>query len=128
MSTAIQALHFLATGKANFFEGNLILEKYICGTPLKVTVERECLLSEKIKDEAINMLREVIRQWPELKNSTIDDLRELFIQRNGKLIKKGSKYKIIVERKVQDLLLEKLSWNISAVNFPWRKDVLFVDW
>lgn len=128
MSTAIQALHFLATGKANFFEGNLILEKYICGAPLKVTVERECLLSEKIKDEAINMLREVIRQWPELKNSSVDDLRELFIQRNGKLIQKGSKYKIIVERKVQDLLLDKLSWNISAVNFPWRKDVLFVDW
>jgi hypothetical protein len=35
---------------------------------------------------------------------------------------------LIVERKAQDVLLEKLNWNISLVKFPWKKELITVEW
>ncbi len=125
---AVQTLHFLASGEEDFFEGNLILEKFLCGVPLKNPVARESLLSEKIKEECQHLLNETIRQWPALKNSSAEGLQQMFLQRNGKLIQQDRNFKLIVERKAQDLLLDKLNWNISLVKIPWRKELLYVEW
>lgn len=125
---AVQTLHFLATGNEEFFEGSLVFEKFLCGVPLKMPVEKESLLSEKIKAESQQLLTEVIRQWPALKSTSPDGLRQMFFQRNGKLVQKDSGFKLIVERKAQDVLLDKLNWNISLVKVPWRKELLFVEW
>ncbi|MDD4631013.1 MAG: contractile injection system tape measure protein [Proteiniphilum sp.] len=125
---AIQALHYLATGNCDFFEGDLLFEKFLCGVSLAMPVERESLLSEHIKEECGQLLREVIRQWPALKNSSPDGLRQMFIQRNGKLRQEERNFKLLMERKAQDILLDKLSWNISLTKIPWRKELLFVEW
>lgn len=128
LHVAVQILHYLATGNQEFFEGNLVFEKFLCGVPLRLPVEKESLLSEKVKAESQQLLTEVIRQWPALKSTSPDGLRQMFFQRNGKLIQKDSGFKLIVERKAQDVLLDKLNWNISLVKVPWRTELLFVEW
>lgn len=128
LDLAIQSLHFIATGKENVFEGNLVLEKFICGVPLKRSVQKQSLLTDKIKNEAVVLLKEVIKNWPALKNTSAGGLREMFINRDGKLIQKENKYKLLVERKAQDVLLEKLQWNISIVKLPWKKELIIVEW
>lgn len=125
---AVQSLHFMATGDEDVFEGNLIMEKFLCGVPLKMPVQKRSLLSESIKNEANELLSEVVRNWPSLKNTSADGLRQLFIQRDGKLIQEDTKYRLIVERKAQDVLLEKLSWNISVIKLPWISKILFTEW
>jgi hypothetical protein len=35
---------------------------------------------------------------------------------------------LTVERKAQDILLEKLNWNISVIQLKWMTCLLFVDW
>lgn len=125
---AVQTLHYCATGNAVFFEADMILEKFMCGIPLDAPVQSTDLLSAKMKREATFMLKELIRNWPALKNTSPAGLREAFIQREGKLIKKEGEYKLIVERKVIDVLMEKLPWNISVVKMPWQKELLFVEW
>ena len=125
---AVQALHYSVTGTTDFFEADMILEKFLCGIPFEEPVLSESLLSGKIKREATFMVKEVIRNWPELKSTSPAGLRELFIQRDGKLFKSDSGYQLIVERKTQDILLEKLSWNISIIKMPWQKELLFVEW
>lgn len=125
---AVQALHYCATGNAVFFEADMILEKFMCGIPLDAPVQSTDLLSAKMKREATFMLKELIRNWPVLKNTSPAGLREAFIQREGKLIKKEGEYKLIVERKVIDVLMEKLPWNISVVKMPWQRELLFVEW
>jgi hypothetical protein len=127
-SIAVQALRYLATGSENFFGGNMVLEKFICGLPLKFPLARESQLSDVLKEEVVHLLVEVIRQWPVLKNTSPDGLRQLFIQRQGKLVKTGNGFKLLVERKAQDVLLEKLHWNYSIVKLPWRDELLFVEW
>ena len=125
---AVQALHYCASGQEDFFEGDLILEKFLCGLSLSATIPAESLLSEEIKSEADSMLKHLISHWPELKNTSPDGLRDLFIKRDGKLIQKDNGYKLMVERKAQDVLLENLQWNISVVKMPWSKKLLFVEW
>lgn len=125
---AVQALHYGNTGNDSFFEPDLILEKFLCGMPFHNSVPKACLLSRKMKREISILIKEVIRNWPELKNTSPVGLREGFIMRTGKLIKIENGYKLIVERKVQDVLLEKLNWNISIIKMPWQKEILFVEW
>jgi len=125
---AVQSLHFIGTGNNDFFEGNLILEKFLCGIPLKMPNQKESLLNDKIKDEANALLSELIKNWSELKNTSPNGLREMFFYRDGKLIQNENEFKIIIERKAQDVLIEKLPWNISVVKLPWKKELLFIDW
>lgn len=125
---AVQTLHFLATGNENVFEGNLVFEKFLCGVPLKMPVQQKSLLTDSIKTEATDLLVEVVRYWPALKNTSADGLRQLFIQRDGKLIQEDTKYRLIVERKAQDILLESLSWNIAVIKLPWISNILFTEW
>jgi hypothetical protein len=125
---AVQSIHFLATGNESEFEGNLVFEKFLCGVPLKMPIQKNSLLTEMIKNEADELLKEVVRNWPALKNTSPDGLRQMFIQRDGKLIQKDDKYKLIIERKAQDVLLEKLNWNISLIKLPWISKILFTEW
>jgi len=126
--SAVQALHYANTAEDTYFEPYLLLEKFLCGIPFHQTIPSASLLTRQIKREITLMVKEVIRNWPELKNTSPAGLREAFIQRSGKLIKNESGYKLIVERKVQDVLLEKLNWNISIIKMPWQKELLFVEW
>lgn len=128
LQLAIQTLHYLATGKEEFFEGKLVFEKFLCGIPLKIPIERKSLLTDRIKNESQLLLTEVIQHWPALKNTSPDGLRQLFIQRDGKLIQGNNNYKLIVERKAQDVLLDRLDWNISMIKLPWRKELVTVEW
>nr|WP_321357101.1 contractile injection system tape measure protein [uncultured Draconibacterium sp.] len=125
---AVQALHYCATGNDQYFEGDLVLEKFLCDVPLKTALPVKSLLNEAIKKEADNMLCEIIKNWPALKNTSPDGLREMFVKRSGKLIQKDRNFKLIIERKTQDILLEKLQWNISIIKLPWKKELIFVEW
>lgn len=127
-SMAVQSLHFLATGNENVFEGNLVFEKFMCGIPLGFPIEKESVLGISLKEEAVILLKELIRNWPALKQTSPEGVQQLFLQRDGKLIYKNNKYKLIVERKPQDLLLSKLNWGIGVIKLPWWKTLLFVEW
>ena len=126
--SAVQALHYANTAEDTYFEPDLLLEKFLCRIPFHQTIPSAGLLNPQIKREITLMVKEVIKNWPELKNTSPVGLREAFIQRSGKLTKNENGYKLIVERKVQDVLLEKLNWNISIIKMPWQKELLFVEW
>jgi len=125
---AVQTLHFLATGNEEFFEGNLVLEKFLCGLPLHSPIQKESLLTPEIKAEAEILLKEVVKNWSALKHTSPDGLRQMFLQRDGKLIQNDKNFKLIIERKTQDILLDKLGWNISVIKLKWLTEMLFVDW
>lgn len=125
---AVQTLHYCASGQEDFFEGNMILEKFLCGLPLDFPIPAKSILTEDVKDETELMIKQLISYWPELKNTSPDGLRDMFIKRDGKLFQKDNGYKLIVEPKVQDVLLDQLQWNISIVKMPWSKNLIFVEW
>ena len=125
---AIHILHYLSTGQEQEMEYNLSFEKFLCGVPLNYPVKRRVKLSDQDKLECDDLLRSIIRHWPALKNTSAEGLRQMFFQRNGKLNLQKAPFKLYVERKIQDVLLDKLDWNISIVKLPWMTELLFVEW
>lgn len=125
---AVQLFHYLATGLEADFEFNQTLEKYICQMQPETPLLRESLLTENDRNECDDLLKSVIKYWPELKNTSPDGLRQLFFDRAGKLDFNRMPHKLYVERKAQDVLLDKLQWNISVVKLPWMNELLFVEW
>jgi hypothetical protein len=125
---AVQALHYLATGEEEFFDWNMIFEKYVCNYPRKMPVRKQSMLTELIREESEKLLKEVIGYWPALKNTSPGGLRQMFLQRQGKMFQNEKQSKLIMERKAQDVLLDKLNWNVSVIKLPWKKDLLFVEW
>lgn len=128
ITPAVQILSYLSDRSESFFEGDMVFCKFLCGIPLKMPVSVESILTKQVKEEAERLLKEVIRNWPALKNSSPGDLRNLFLQRDGKLIKYNRNYRLIVERKAQDILLDKLNWSISVVKIPWIDALIYVEW
>lgn len=125
---AVQILHFIATGEENAPEFLLLFEKFLCGVPLGFPIQRESLLNDEIRRECYDMLQELIRQWPALKSTSPDGLRQLFLQRQGKLMETENRYRLVLERKAQDVLLERLPWNIAVLQLPFSKQLLFTEW
>lgn len=125
---AVHILHYIATGKEQQFENNMVLEKFLCNLPSKYPINRFIQLEDEVKNHADEMLTAVIGHWEVMKNSSNDLLRNEFLQRPGKLIHTEGRPRIILERKTQDILIDKIPWNISMVKLPWKDKIIFVDW
>jgi hypothetical protein len=78
--------------------------------------------------EADVMLLSVIEHWSVLKNTSVQGLRESFLQRNGKLTLVNNEWLLQVEQKSYDMLLQHLPWSISMIKLPWMKNLLKTEW
>jgi hypothetical protein len=126
---AAHILHFLATGQENSWEYELQFEKFLCDIPEDEPIQQELPLSKEIKEEAENLLNAVLEHWTALRSDSTELLRHEFLQREAKIIvEEFQSTRLVFERKAQDILLEKLPWNLGIVKVDWRKDLLFVEW
>jgi hypothetical protein len=127
-STALSTLNYCISGNATPVEFELLLLKILCGLPPEEAVEMASLEDENIIREADEMLKSVIEHWSVLKDTSINGLREAFLQRNGKLFFSEDQWWLFVEQKPYDMLLEQLPWNISMIKLPWMSHILRTQW
>ena len=120
-------LHYIATGKTNAPEYDMAFEKFLCNIPLHQTINRHIKLTRKHKAEAKNVIESVQHNWSAMKKSSVALLQNEFFQRPGKLVIDHD-YTLTVERKTQDILLEKLGWGIGFVKLPWQEKFIFINW
>ena len=125
---AVHLLHYLATKQERQFENNMVFEKVLCGVPIEEPIRRTLSLSDELKENAEELLQAVLDNWGALNNASPDLLRGEFLQRFGKISFKETNPKITVERKVHDILLDKLPWNIGISRLPWLDYLLLTDW
>lgn len=121
-------LHYIATGRINAPEYEMTFEKFLCNIPLEQPINRHIKLSRKHKTQAKNVIESVQHNWTPMKKSSIALLQNEFFQRSGKLVITDHDHTLTVERKTQDILLDKLAWGISLVKLPWQKKFIFVNW
>jgi hypothetical protein len=127
--TAILLLQYLVYGnKIHFQEYHLALNKILCGIPIREPVDIALPEGLDYHHEVNGLLTAVIGHWKALKNTSINGLRETFLQRNGKLSDQGEFWLLQVEHKPYDILLEALPWGISIIKLPWMKKHLQVEW
>lgn len=125
---AILLVQYLVTGKEQFFENEMPLNKILCGMPVNNTVNTKLKLTKKEKDKCNNLLEAVIEYWKPLNGSSVEALQQTFLQRDGKIDLKNSGIELWVEEKGYDILLEKLPWAINMVKTPFMEDFLICNW
>lgn len=126
---AAALLHLLATGREELYEYELGLIKILLGldpgTALPVC---SGLLNAEDRDEAETLLQSAIEHWSALKSTSPQGLRSAFIERHGLLRRDDGDWKLNLERKSHDILLEQLPWGIGIVKLPWMKQAVFTEW
>jgi hypothetical protein len=125
---AVLLLHFLATGETSIAEFDLLLQKIMCGLSLEETIPAVLEITDSERAESEKLLLSVINYWPPLKNTSIAGLRNTFLQREGKLEKKENGWRLTIEQRTVDILLDKLPWGFSTIQLPWMNEMLSVDW
>ena len=121
-------LHYVATGREGDFEFEMAFEKYLCGIPPAVSLDRKIELNEKQKEEVEKVLNSVLEHWSALRSKSTELLQNEFLTRSGKLIVEKSNHRLVIEKKTFDLLLDKLPWSYSLIKFSWKKKLIFVEW
>jgi Contractile injection system tape measure protein len=128
---AVYALHYLARAVFDAPEYELVFPKLLCGLEPESPLERYSGIEmpETLPEEAENLLNNVIRYWDKLGAASTTALRESFLQRPGKLIRRADEsWQLQLETNGIDVLLNYLPWGIGTVKLPWMKGLLHTEW
>jgi len=128
-SWAAILLQHLVSASPAVKEQSLALNKVLSGLQPESFVNPEELeRTERISKECDEVLCSVISHWSVLGNTSIDGLRETFLQRAGKLIRTEDRWLLQVDSRGVDVLLSSLPWSIGIVKLPWMDRILYVEW
>jgi hypothetical protein len=125
---AVGLIHYMASGRTIAEEYELALAKILCAFSLEEPLDLPESYPPEYLQEANDLLEAAIAQWSILKNTSVEGLREGFLQRGGKLFSKNGSLYLQVEKNATDILLDYLPWNLGMIKLPWIRDVLRVEW
>jgi hypothetical protein len=126
---AIYLLYFLATGRIDAKEYELVIPKMLCHFPLERALGSNIIIATAEQEEGSALIAAVIRHWEVLKNTSVEGLQETFLKRSGKLsLLDNGEWLLQVESNACDILLEQLPWGISMIKLPWMPEMLRVEW
>jgi len=126
---AIVLLNYLATGETLTAEYDATLFKILCGVDIDAPIPSVVVTTVDDLAEADNLLHAVVGHWDALGSTSIDGLRESFLKRSGKLgIDDDGEWRLQIEWKTYDILLDRLPWGIAHVRLPWMQAMCRVEW
>ncbi len=126
---AVLLSQYLITGHDEFYENELLLNKILCGMPVESVINTKLKISKKEKEKCLDLLESVIEYWKPMNGSSVEALRETFLQRPGKLdLSNPFSFELWVEVKGVDILLDQLPWGIGTIQTPWMEYYLTCNW
>ena len=124
----VHMLQYLVTGSLATPEYQLVLNKLLCGVKTGIPIAREIELSPHEREQLDGLLQGMIHNWKALGNTSIQGLREAFLQREGRLQLKDDAWQLRVEARPYDMLLDQLPWGYTTIKYPWMERVIYVEW
>jgi len=121
-------IHYLASGKEDISLDEMEFPMLICNFPANLSLDPSQKLSQEDKKESNHVLQIAIEHWKALKTTSPNGLRSGFLMRNGILEKEKNDWKILVEKKSIDVLLDQLPWSLDMIKLPWHNHVWTVKW
>lgn len=126
---AVLLSQYLIVGDEEIFENNLILNKILCGMEQDDLVNTKLKITQKEKEKCNSLLNAVKEYWKPMEKSSVEALRETFLQRDGKLDQSNpNAIELWVEEKGYDILLAQLPWGIGTIKTPWMDFYLISNW
>lgn len=127
-SRAGHLLDYLVFGDGLPKEPVSALSKVICALPLTSEAIPNALISTEEKQVVDSLLTGLIAKWHVLGNTSVDGLRQSFLQRDGLLDFRDYAWHLVVTAEAFDVLLDSLPWSISIFYMPWMKFRMYVEW
>ncbi len=128
VSRTVHLLQYLVDGRTNTPEPLLCVNKVLCGVPLATPIEREIEMTPREQELCDTLLAAIIETWTIIKHTSVAGLRETFLQREGRLDRPSMGWRLRVQRKTVDVLLDQIPWTISTIAHSWMPEPLFVTW
>lgn len=124
----VHLLQYVITAQESTPEHLLTLNKFLCAMPTAVPAVAGISMSDKEKDTIEQMLKGVIAHWTAIGSSSVEGLRETFLQRDGCLYCQDEAWHLKVPQRTFDMLLDRLPWGYKLIKFPWMAAPLNVTW
>ena len=128
VSRAVHLLQYLVDGRTDRPEPLLVLNKIMCGVPTATPVERVIEPTEQERELCERLLKAMLANWKIISHTSIAGLRETFLQREGKLERTPDGWKLQVQRKTLDVLVDQIPWSISVIFNTCMPQPLRVTW
>lgn len=125
---AIFYMQYLVTAEKEVPEYELFLNKLMSGYPLEQSFSPFFDFGEAEKQILLSLLNSIKCNWNQMKNTSIEGLRNSFLLREGVLEEKEDQWVLTVESRAYDLLLDTLPWSYSPVKFAWMNKPIYVKW
>lgn len=125
--TGVHMLAYLAFGNLDIEEYDVLLAKLLCAMPWEQSLLPWELADEQ-REACDQLLLAALHHWSALKSQSVQFLRQQFFWRNGKLKNTDDGWRLTIEKRAQDILLDKLPWGVGVIRMPWMKKMLYVTW
>lgn len=126
--TAVRLLGYLSDNDADLPEYRLVFHKILAGMAPEEPIEAIAPATTAMLDACNELLDAVLSHWSALKNTGRDGLREGFLQRPGMLRTTSDGLQLEMEKRAQDVLINRLPWSCSMVRLSWMEQLLAVNW
>lgn len=124
----VHLLQYAISAEESTPEYLLALNKLLCGIPAAVPVVLGISMTEREKDTIEHMLKGVIAHWSAIGASSVEGLRETFLQREGCLYFQEEAWHLKIPQRTFDMLLDRLPWSYKLIKFSWMAAPLNVTW
>lgn len=125
---AIQLLHYAVYGTNEINEQQLLLNKILCGWPISNSVESTFMPTDIEMTQITDLFSSVTQHWQPLKNTSLEGFISAFLMREGKLTQEEYGWKLLVNRKGMDVLLDQIPWGIGMAHLPWMQATVYTEW
>lgn len=125
---AVHLLQFLVDDKQKHPEQELVLNKILCGLAIEEPVPAEISFTQHEKDVSMELLQVIPERWEKLKNTSVEGFRMSFLQRDGALTQGEDSWKLRVDQRGYDVLLQTLPWAFGMIKTSWMEKILYVEW
>ena len=124
----VHLLQLMADGGAPALEHQLVLNKILCGLDLAAPLTRGFEADAVEREVVDSLVRAMIGRWSIIGETSVTGFRESFLQRQGALTDEGETWRLKVEPRAFDMLIDQIPWGFQTLKLPWMERVLHVDW
>ncbi|MCY1001157.1 contractile injection system tape measure protein [Myxococcus sp. MISCRS1] len=125
---AVHLLQYLVDGRTSAPEPLLVLNKILCGLSVPTPIPSGIEMTPQEQSLCDRLLKALIANWAILSGTSVAGLRETFLQREGRLEQLEDRWKLQVQRKTLDVLVDQVPWSLSILTYPWMPQPLYVSW
>lgn len=127
-SRAVHLLQWLVDGRCDAPEPALVLNKLLLGLTPSAVVAAGHQPSPEDLQTCERLLTTVLSHWGALGGTSVTGLRETFLQREARLEPSAEGWRLRVQRKTLDVLVDQIPWTISIVRHSWMEQAIYVSW